>query len=75
MALEELYNADRFGGVSLCAIRKSPKQYCEWQIVVDLSDRVMVLEKALDTLAKLGNGDCYGNSIGNEIAQRALRGC
>lgn len=27
---------------------------------------------ALEGLAKLGNGDHYGNSIGNEIAQRAL---
>ena len=31
------------------------------------------LVEALEKLAKLGNGDRYGNSIGNEIAQEALR--
>ena len=27
---------------------------------------------ALEKLAKLGNGTCYGNSIGNNIAKQAL---
>ena len=31
------------------------------------------LVEALEKLARLGNGDQYGNSIGNEIAQEALR--
>jgi hypothetical protein len=31
------------------------------------------LVEALGKLARLGNGDQYGNSIGNEIAQEALR--
>lgn len=31
------------------------------------------LVEALERLARLGNGDQYGNSIGNEIAQEALR--
>lgn len=26
----------------------------------------------LETLARLGNGDCYGNSVGNEIAIKML---
>jgi hypothetical protein len=32
------------------------------------------LRKVLHQLACLGNGDTYGNSIGNEIAIRALGG-
>jgi len=28
---------------------------------------------ALEKLARLGNGDSYGNSVGNEIAIKALR--
>ena len=31
-----------------------------------------VLLEALDKLARLGNGDRYGNSIGNTIAQEAI---
>jgi hypothetical protein len=31
------------------------------------------MAEALDKLAKLGNGDIYGNSIGNVIAQDALK--
>jgi hypothetical protein len=30
------------------------------------------LLEALDKLARLGNGDRYGNSIGNTIAQEAI---
>lgn len=30
------------------------------------------LVEALERLAKLGNGDHYGNSVGNEIAKAAL---
>jgi hypothetical protein len=30
------------------------------------------LVEALDKLARLGNGDRYGNSIGNTIAQEAI---
>jgi hypothetical protein len=30
------------------------------------------LREALEKLARLGNGDQYGNSIGNEIARAAL---
>jgi len=30
------------------------------------------LVAALDKLARLGNGDRYGNSIGNTIAQKAI---
>lgn len=35
-------------------------------------ERVRGLVEALEKLARLGNGDRYGNSIGNEIAQDAL---
>jgi len=30
------------------------------------------LREALEKLARLGNGDQYGNSIGNDIARQAL---
>lgn len=36
--------------------------------------RIKELEAALTKLACLGNGDTYGNSIGNEIAIAALKG-
>lgn len=32
-----------------------------------------IMEEALEKLAKLGNGDYYGNSTGNDIAIRALK--
>lgn len=32
------------------------------------------LKAALEKLACLGNGDSYGNSVGNCIAQKALKG-
>jgi len=34
--------------------------------------RIEELEAALETLARLGNGNKYGNSDGNIIAQKAL---
>jgi hypothetical protein len=37
------------------------------------ADLVDGLVEALEKLAKLGNGDQYGNSIGNEIARAALK--
>lgn len=39
----------------------------------DSAERVQKLVEALDKLARLGMGDVYGNSIGNVIAQDALR--
>jgi len=36
-------------------------------------DIVEEMREALHKLAKLGNGDQYGNSIGNEIARAALK--
>jgi len=36
------------------------------------ADLVDGLVEALEQLAKLGNGDQYGNSVGNEIARAAL---
>ena len=36
------------------------------------ADIVDELVKALERLARLGNGNNYGNSIGNEIARAAL---
>ena len=35
-------------------------------------DRIMYLQVALEELARLGNGDKYGNSDGNMIARNAL---
>lgn len=35
-------------------------------------DKIKRLREVLEKLAKLGNGDRYGNSIGNEIARKAL---
>jgi len=37
------------------------------------ADLVDGLVEALDKLAKLGNGDQYGNSVGNQIARAALK--
>lgn len=33
---------------------------------------IATYEEALNRLARLGNGEHYGNSVGNEIARRAL---
>lgn len=38
----------------------------------DLERRLTVAREALETLAKLGNGQHYGNSTGNIIALAAL---
>ena len=38
----------------------------------DLERRLAVAREALERLAKLGNGERYGNSEGNEIAREAL---
>jgi len=38
-----------------------------------LTDEIEVYKEALEKLARLGNGDEYGNSIGNDIAIDALR--
>ena len=37
------------------------------------ADLVDGLVEALERLAKLGNGNNYGNSLGNEIARAALK--
>lgn len=37
------------------------------------ADIVDELVEALERLARLGNGNNYGNSIGNEIARAALK--
>jgi hypothetical protein len=41
--------------------------------VAALEARVKELEGALDKLARLGNEPYFGNSIGNQIAQAALK--
>jgi hypothetical protein len=41
-------------------------------IVRNLERRLTVAREALETLAKLGNGQHYGNSTGNIIALAAL---
>lgn len=37
------------------------------------ADIVAELREALEKLARLGNGNNYGNSLGNEIARAALK--
>jgi hypothetical protein len=39
-----------------------------------LMDENKKLREALEKLARLGNGEQYGNSIGNEIARAVLEG-
>jgi len=41
--------------------------------IAELEKEKEVMRVALDKLARLGNGERFGNSIGNEIAQDALR--
>lgn len=41
-------------------------------LMIEMLERTKRFEIALEKLAKLENGDTYGNSIGNEIAQEAL---
>ena len=41
-------------------------------IAPDLAAALLKAEEALERLAKLGNGDSYGNSDGNMIARAAL---
>jgi hypothetical protein len=46
------------------------KALADHQAIIAERDRY---REALERLAKLGNGDRYGNSIGNEIAREALK--
>jgi len=48
-------------------------QYSEDDIPYIRADIVDELVEALERLARLGNGNNYGNSIGNEIARAALK--
>jgi len=47
-----------------------------YHVLVQERDRLraenLKLREVLEKLARLGNGDQYGNSIGNEIARAAL---
>ena len=49
----------------------------EWEKAYEIAMRIKAerdkLKAALEKLACLGNGDAYGNSIGNCIAQEALK--
>lgn len=47
--------------------------YSENEIPYIRADIVDKLVEALERLARLGNGNNYGNSIGNEIARAALK--
>lgn len=44
-----------------------------WQARADLEAENKRLREALERLARLGNGDHYGNSDGNMIARAALK--
>ena len=48
------------------------KRLEEFQRTLDLTQEIVSLRAALVELSCLGNGDKPGNSIGNEIAIRAL---
>lgn len=50
-----------------------PVQFSDDEIPYIRADIVDELVEALERLARLGNGDSYGNSIGNEIAKAALK--
>ena len=43
-----------------------------YQQITRANEVIKVLEEALEALSKIGNGDRYGNSVGNVIAQEAL---
>ena len=40
---------------------------------IELKGWIFGMQEALEKLSRLGNGDLPGNSIGNEIAQAALK--
>ena len=49
-------------------------QVCDQALAaIDLQAEVESLREALQKLACLGNGDVWGNSVGNVIAQAALQ--
>lgn len=50
----------------------SDNAYEAEDIIKDLLAELIHSRDALEQLAKLGNGDNYGNSTGNTIAQEAL---
>lgn len=41
-------------------------------IITTLQEKLVISKISLDKLAKLGNGEHYGNSDGNIIAQEAI---
>lgn len=45
---------------------------CKNETVIELSAQQEAMRTALEKLARLGNGDHYGNSNGNVIAQECL---
>ena len=47
--------------------------YVEYREIERQAERIAKLEAALEKLARLGNGDKYGNSDGNMIARAALQ--
>jgi hypothetical protein len=46
--------------------------YIRADIIEELEDKLAKAVDALEKLARLGNGDYYGNSEGNTIARAAL---
>lgn len=62
---------------ALAAFRNYVDPHRAWNAAIDASTAPLTeaLEKArgaLDALAKLGNGESYGNSVGNVMALQAL---
>ena len=63
-APKKIYYDDYFGTVN--------REWMVGDITYIRKDIVDELVEALERLARLGNGNNYGNSIGNEIARAAL---
>ena len=52
--------------------RTCPPSYAEVKDVAQVAKENTIMREALEKLSRLGNGERVGNSIGNEIAARAL---
>ncbi len=62
-----LWLADFYGDMPTC--EEDIKAATELRRLHEVNAELLA---ALDKLARLGNGDRYGNSIGNTIAQEAI---
>jgi len=75
--IEKMANAIEAAGLSVSKrqitdSRPLPESFAQAAYSVVYQEEIAPLIEALEALAKLGNGDIYGNSLGNRIAQGAL---